>query len=121
MRVRATCDDCGRQFLFFQLYNAHPDDADRCPHCGRHLGVVNVRPLALRIERAAAQLTDCLHDLAARNPAFRVQPDTILGAITDGVAALSPTTDGPGAAEEDHDHNIRFLRWPWHRRQQPAA
>ena len=120
MRVRATCDDCGRQFLFFQLYNAHPDGADRCPHCGRHLGVVNVRPLALQADRAAAQLTDCLNELAARNPAFRVEPDTILGPITDAVDALSPTTDGAGAAEEHHQ-NVRTLRWPWHRRPAAAA
>ncbi len=95
MRVRATCDDCGREFLFFQLYNTHPDAADRCPHYGRHLGVVNVRPLALQVERAAARLTAGLNELAARNPAFRVEPDTVLGPVTDAVAALSASTEGP--------------------------
>ncbi len=119
MRARAVCDDCGRQFL--QLYNAHPDDADRCPHCGRHLGVVNVRPLALQADRAAARLTDCLNELAARSPAFRIDPDSILGPISDAVAALSAATDGVGAARSEHHENVRSLRWPWHRRQRVAA
>ena len=121
MRVRATCDACGRQFLFFQLYNADPDDADRCPHCGRHLGVVNVRSLARQADRAADRLTDCLNELAARGPAFRIDPDSILGPISDAVAALSATADGVGAERSEHHENARSLRWPWHRRQQVTA
>jgi len=120
MRVNATCHHCGREFLLFQLYSADPDGADRCPHCGRHLGVVGVRSLALGVDRAGAQLVRCLHELAARGPELRVDPDTLLGPIRDALAPLAAETgsDGAGASPPDDVHH---LRWPWQRLRQRAA
>jgi hypothetical protein len=120
MRVHATCDHCGRKFLFFQLYNADPGSADRCPHCSRHLNVLNVRPLARGVDRAAAQLIHCLNELAARDPKFRVDPDSLLGPIRDALAPLTAGEDDapPETARPD---NVHHLRWPWQHHRQPAA
>jgi hypothetical protein len=94
MRVRATCQHCGRTFLFFQLYNEDPGLTDRCPHCGRHLGVVNIRPLAMRTDRAAADLAHALRDLAGRDRHFTIEADSLLGPLTEAAEALArPTAD----------------------------
>lgn len=81
VRTRATCGHCGREFLFFQLYNADPRSGDRCPNCNRHLGIVNVRPLALRTDRIATELVRCLNDLADHDPSFDIDADSLLGPI----------------------------------------
>lgn len=119
MRVRATCEHCGREFLFFQLYNADPSSADRCPHCGRHLGVPNVRPLALRTDRAAAELVRCLDELAAGNPSFRVDPASLLDPIREAVVALA-ARGGNDEADRDRNDDVRHPRWPWQRHRQAA-
>lgn len=119
MRVHATCGHCGREFLLFQLYNAEPATADRCPHCRRHLGVINARPLALSVDRAGAQLVRCLNELAARDPEFRIDPDTVLDPIRD---VLAPLTAGTGAERvEPEPDNVHHLRWPWQRHRRQAA
>lgn len=120
MRVHATCDHCGREFLLFQLYNAEPCTADRCPHCSRHLGVSNVRPLAVGVDRAGTELVRCLNELAARDPRFRVDPDTLLGPIRDALAPLS-ATHGSGEGDASEPDNVHHLRWPWQRPGQRAA
>lgn len=120
MRVHATCDHCGREFLLFQLYNAEPATADRCPHCSRHLGVINARPLALGVDRAGAQLVRSLNELAARDPEFRIDPDTLLDPIRDALAPLT-ADKGKGETEQSQPDNVHHLRWPWQRHRQRAA
>lgn len=119
MRVHATCDHCGREFLLFQLYNAEPATADRCPHCSRHLGVIGARSLALGVDRAGAQLVRCLYELAAREPEFRLDPDSLLGPIRD---ALAPLTEAKGGGHDQTEaDNVHHLRWPWQRHRRHAA
>lgn len=85
MRVKATCSHCGREFLFFQLYNAGPADADRCPHCGRLLGVVGLQRLALAVDRAASDLVHALHEIAVRSPGLTVDAESVLRPIAAAV------------------------------------
>ena len=120
MRIHATCDHCGREFLLFQLYNADPAAADRCPHCSRHLGVIGVRSLALGVDRAGAQLVRCLNELAARDPTFRIDPEKLLGPIRDALAPLG-AGDHNSAAEQSAPDSVHHLRWPWQRRRHRAA
>ena len=114
MRIRATCNACGRDFLFFQLYNADPWLSDRCPHCRRHLGLPNGRHLALAADRAAASLVDSLRAIADRDPGFTVKPSSVLERIEDAVGQLSGPSeeppDGPSRAD-DHITPIRGGRW----------
>ncbi len=123
MRARARCEHCGREFLLFQLYNASPALADRCPHCSRHLGVVNVRGLAARVDRAAANLVGALAELAAHRPGFRLEPETILDPLTDAVVALSTTGSGSREGDGTHhqDDEEEHPRWPWRRPRGEAA
>lgn len=122
MRVHATCNHCGRKFLLFQLYNAEPAAADRCPHCSRHLGVVNGRPLALAIDRAGAQLVRGLHELAAHNPEFRIDPDSLLGPIRDAVGPIAARDGVDGEeATESGPGSVHHLRWPWQRPRRQSA
>ena len=65
MRIAATCERCGREFLLFQLYTASPFAADRCPHCSAHLGIVRVAPLAASADEALAALVRSLREIAA--------------------------------------------------------
>jgi hypothetical protein len=113
MRIRATCNACGRDFLFFQLYNADPWHNDRCPHCNRHLGLLNGRHLALAADRAAASLANSLRAIADRNPAFSVKRDSVLGRIEDVVAELAAPPDVPidRPSEADNVTPIRPRRW----------
>ena len=119
MRVRATCDHCGRDFLFFQLYNAPAAQADRCPHCAKHLGIINVAPFARRIDRSGEQLVECLEALADRNPKFRLKPDSITRPIHAATAALA---GGEQAAPSEHQRHDKQQRARWRRlRRDPAA
>jgi hypothetical protein len=95
MRIRACCNDCGRDFLFFHLYNADPAQYDRCPHCSRHLGVLNGRHLAFAADRAAAGLVRALTDIADRNPSFTLNAESVLARIEEAVTALSGADDEP--------------------------
>ena len=97
MRISATCERCGREFLFFQLYNASPLTADRCPHCSAHLGIVRVAPLAASADKALATLVDCLREFAGRKRGFRIDPESIMGPITEAVEALAQRDDEPNA------------------------
>ena len=93
MRIAATCDNCGREFLFFQLYQASPLAADRCPHCSAHLGIVRVGPLAASADQALADLVESLREIAARNPHFRLDPQSVLSPLGEALEALaSPNT-----------------------------
>ncbi len=100
----------------FQLYNADPAVADRCPHCSRHLGIVGVRSLALQADRAVAELVRCLNELAARRPAFRIDPATVLEPVRAATAAVTQRHEAQGE-HQDTDTGGQ-LRWPWqhHRR-----
>jgi hypothetical protein len=96
MRIGATCHTCGRDFLFFQLYNADPWQADKCPHCSVHMRLLNVRPLALAADRALASLVNALEQIAERSPGFSVDAQTVLARIEEAVDAASrpATKDG---------------------------
>ena len=89
MRISATCERCGRELLLFQLYNASPLTADRCPHCSAHLGIVGVAPLAASTDRALDALVDCLRELAGRKRGFRIEPESVLAPITEAVEAAA--------------------------------
>jgi hypothetical protein len=96
MRIRATCHACGRDFLFFQLYNADPRDSDRCPHCHTHLGVGNLRPLALEADLALSRLALRLEGLVDGTPAFTLRGDSVLEHLRRLVEMLSdPTGSDP--------------------------
>ncbi len=88
MHIRATCNACNRDFLFFQLRHGDPWTADRCPHCDRRLGVEGL--LAVRAEKALALLVRSLDDLGRHNPNFTVRPTSILGPIENAIAPLAP-------------------------------
>ena len=98
MRIAATCERCGREFLLFQLYTASPFAADRCPHCSAHLGIVRVAPLAASADEALAALVRSLREIAGRNPGFRLDPQTVLGPVTEALEAL---------ARRDHEAQAR--------------
>lgn len=102
MRTKARCEHCGRELLFFQLYTAAPPDADRCPHCGRHLGVIGLRTVARTVDRSAAELVSALREIAARNPRFRLDAESILGPVRAAVAELA---DRPDATVLDLDRS----------------
>ena len=93
MRIVATCEHCGREFLFFQLYNASPLVADRCPHCSVHLGIVRVAPLAASADNALAALVDSLREIAVRNPGFRVEPQSVLSPLNEALEAAARFDD----------------------------
>jgi hypothetical protein len=122
MRIRATCTNCGRDFYFFQLYNADPVENDRCPHCSTHLGIPGVRYLAQNADEVAAELVSTLQRIAMGNPRFTVHTDTLLPVVTTALDVLAerPT---PGRADRDEvDHvdgvdgqPVSVPRW-WQRR-----
>jgi hypothetical protein len=93
MRIRAVCDHCGRDFLFLQLYLAEPRDADRCPHCTTHLGVVGLRHLARAADDAGTRLGRALGDIAARNPTFELRTESVLERLEQTAALLSRTEE----------------------------
>lgn len=75
MRLRATCHACEKDFLFFELYNAHPADSDRCPRCQAPLGIPDVRRLMLAADQAALALFSMLEQMKDRAPGFSIQLD----------------------------------------------
>ena len=111
MRIRATCDACGRDFLFFQLYNADVWHADQCPHCQTHLGVTNLRHLALAADRALAALVSVLSQVAERSPKFTIEPSSVLERLEEATVALAPADSPPAPRKE----------WPVRRRRARAA
>jgi NAD-dependent SIR2 family protein deacetylase len=92
MRIKATCAHCGRDFYFVQVAGARPADADRCPHCGRHLGVPRLAPVAAAAESALAALVRALTELAGHQPAFRVDPDSVLEPVREALALWGAPT-----------------------------
>lgn len=70
MRIRATCQRCGRDFLFFQLYAADPEVSDRCPGCSAHLGVMGVGRQAARADQALAALVQALEGMDEQHRVF---------------------------------------------------
>lgn len=92
MRIEATCNHCGRDFYFGQLVAARPDDADRCPHCGRHLGVPRLRPVVAAAETALGALVSALRELAGHQPAFRLNPESVLEPVREALAAWAAPT-----------------------------
>jgi hypothetical protein len=90
VRIRATCHACERDFLFFQLYNATDQwHADRCPHCNRHLGINGLSRLAVAADRTAANLVAVLTEIADRDRAFTVKPDSVVARIDEITATLA--------------------------------
>ena len=105
MRIRATCRACERDFLFYELRNTATGVADRCPSCGRPLGVRGL--LAVRAEQALAVLVGTLDELARHDPNFTVHPGTVLRPVENALADLV----APPADESAEQPN----RW-WQRR-----
>lgn len=89
MRIRATCHNCDRDFLVVQLYRADAWHADKCPHCSAHLGVVNIRPLALTADHSIDALVDALDQIAARHPAFTLNTESVRGRVDESVRAVN--------------------------------
>jgi hypothetical protein len=102
MRIRATCEHCGREFLLVQLYTAGSFHADRCPHCSAHLGVVRAAPLTAAAEESLATLGRSPREIAARNPRFRLDPESVLAPVTEALEAAAQAgpaaTSGPSRA-----------------------
>ena len=87
MRIRASCDACGRDFLFFELRHVDGRDANRCPNCHQLLGVRGL--LAVRAEQALAVLVESLDDLARHDPNFTVNTGSVLRPVEEAVAGLA--------------------------------
>jgi hypothetical protein len=98
MRIRATCTNCGRDFLFLELYDADPSQADRCPNCGVHLGIPNMQHLARAADRALAALVRVLDQIADRSPGFTVDSGSVLRRLEGAVDALAPPVNSRRAA-----------------------
>ena len=105
MRIRANCDHCGREFLFFQLYNASPEAADRCPNCSAHLGIPGVAGLAARADQALNSLAQALELTVEHNPGFKVQARSVLG-------PLEEVLDAGSDRGESHEQAPRRRLWP---------
>ncbi|HVL05851.1 MAG TPA: hypothetical protein VM388_07675 [Acidimicrobiales bacterium] len=93
MRIAATCEHCGREFLLYQLYNTSPVTADRCPHCSAHLGIVGVARLAASADQALHALVQCLKEFSGRKPGFRIDAQSVLGPVTEAVGAFAGSGD----------------------------
>ncbi len=95
MGIRATCGHCGRDFYFCQVYGAPPADADRCPHCARHLGVPSLGPLAARADRALAQLVGSLRELDGQpRRCFTLHAATLVDPVADAGSTLASLPNG---------------------------
>jgi hypothetical protein len=81
-----------------ELYDADVSQADRCPHCGVHLGVVNLRHLALAADRALVSLVRVLEQIAGSSPGFTVDSGSVVRRLEDAVEALARPADGRQAA-----------------------
>ena len=98
MRIAATCDHCGREFLLFQLYNAGSFAADRCPHCSAHLGIVGIAPLAASADQALTALVSTLREIAGRHRGFHLDVASVRDPVNEALAAVAPGS-GEAAAE----------------------
>ena len=112
MRIRAACRHCGREFLLFQLYTAAAGVGDRCPHCSRHLGIVNVGPLAARADRALRDLVDALNEMGGRHPQFTLGADSVLVPITDALGSFAPVPAPAGSVEQGDKQRPQRRGWP---------
>jgi hypothetical protein len=81
-----------------ELYDADVSQADRCPHCGVHLGIVNLRHLARAADRALAALVRVLEQIAGRSPGFTVESGSVLRRLEDAVEPLTRPADRRQAA-----------------------
>ncbi len=114
MRIRATCMHCERDFLLFSLYTAPAAHADRCPNCGRHLGVPHIRVAAEQADLALRTLVSTLEGLAGHNPSFRVRRDSVLEPLTGALDAIAEP-EAPAAREAPSRGNR------WTRRREAVA
>jgi hypothetical protein len=87
MRIRATCNACHRDFLFFELRHGDPGTTDRCPNCRQPLGVRGI--LAVRAEQALAILAHSLEELARHEPNFTIREKSVLTPIEEALAPLA--------------------------------
>ncbi len=112
MRIRATCERCGRDFLFFQLYAAGPEVSDRCPSCSAHLGIMGVGRQAARAEQALASLVQALEEMGEQRR-FTIQAGSVLGPIQEAL--------GSGSEDDrtEHREQPRPGR-PWRRLRRAA-
>ncbi|CAN5485645.1 hypothetical protein BH10ACT1_BH10ACT1_03280 [soil metagenome] len=88
MTLRALCHSCTEPFDLADLYGADPTDANRCPHCGQHLGSAGLGHTTFRIERHLKALTQALHDLAAHPGGFTIDTTTLRADALEAIEQL---------------------------------
>jgi hypothetical protein len=81
-----------------ELYDADLSQADRCPHCGVHLGAVNLSHQARAADRALVSLVRVLEQIAGSSPGFTVDSGSVLRRLEDAVEALTRPADRRRAA-----------------------
>ena len=106
MTIRATCNHCGKDFYFLQLYRAAPEDGDRCPNCSTRLGILNLRRSAVVADAALADLTAALQAVAERAPGFTIIESTVL----DPLERALRRDDVPVAENPRRRHRRRLAR-----------
>ncbi len=97
MKIQATCDTCGRQFLLSQI-GPDSDAPGRCPFCGarfgRHYSTVLVE--AVRdAELAAAAFVTTLGRLQAMETGFDVDIEGLMADLGRAVREHTPQTTSP--------------------------
>jgi hypothetical protein len=94
MTIRATCDGCGKDFYFQQLYRAAQPDEDRCPNCHQRLGILHLRHNAMAADLALAELTATLRAITQREPTFSISSSSLLAPLVEAArrAADPPVT-----------------------------
>ncbi len=80
MRIKATCETCGRDFLLSQIA-ADSDSAGRCPFCGtrfgRHYSTVLIEAVE-EAEGASARFVHAINRLHGMQAGFRVDVASFL-------------------------------------------
>ena len=88
MKIRGTCNSCGRDFLIEQVI----DSGGRCPWDGTPFApdyAVTLVEALREAEAAGSRLERALEALADLHPRFRLHPSSVVGDITANVERLS--------------------------------
>lgn len=92
MKVRATCETCGRTFLLSQI-GADSDAPGRCPFCGakfaKHYSSVLVDAVR-EAEQSAASFAHALGRLESMETGFDIDIDELLGDLADDLNRPDP-------------------------------
>jgi len=83
MKVQATCDTCGRNFLLSQI-GSQSDAPGRCPFCGarfaRHYNSVLMDAVA-GVENGTQRFIDLLSKLQAMETGFDIDMEALLSQL----------------------------------------